>query len=52
MDQDTSQFNEDFMKNYNKASHKGYFLDIDVQYTKKLHELHNGLPFFDRKNEN
>ena len=43
--EDTSQFNEDFLKNYNKKSDEGYFLEVDVQYPEKLHELHNGLPF-------
>ena len=33
------------MKNYNEESDKGYFLAGDIQYTKKLHELHNDLPF-------
>ena len=42
---DTSQFNEDFIKNYNEESDEGYFLEVDVQYTEKLHELHNDLPF-------
>ena len=42
---DTSQFNEDFIKSYNEGSDKGYFLEADVQYTEKLHELHNDLPF-------
>ena len=32
-------------KNYNEESDKWYFLEVDVQYTKKLHELHNDLPF-------
>ena len=41
----TSQFNEDFIKNYNEESHEGYFLEVDVQYLEKLHELHNHLPF-------
>ena len=50
--EDCSQFNEDLIKNYNKESDKGYFIDIDVQYTEKLHKLHNDLPFFTRKNEN
>ena len=36
---DNSQFNEDFIKSYNE----GYFREVDVQYTKKLHELHNNL---------
>ena len=43
--EDTSQFNEDFLKNYNKESDEGYFLEVDVQYPEKLYELHNGLPF-------
>ena len=42
---DTSQFNEDFIKNYNEESDEGYFLKVDVQYPEKLHELHNDLPF-------
>ena len=29
---DTSQFNKDFIKNYNEESHKGYFLEGDCQY--------------------
>ena len=27
---DTSQFNEDFIKNYNEESDKRYFLEVDV----------------------
>ena len=42
---DTSQFNEDFIKNYNEESDEGYFLEVDVQYLEKLQELHNDLPF-------
>ena len=38
---DTSQFNEDFIKSYNEESDEGYFLEVDVQYPEKLHELHN-----------
>ena len=41
----TSQFNEDFIKNYNKESDEGYFLEVYVQYLEKLHELHNDSPF-------
>ena len=41
----TSQFTEDFMKNYNEVTEKGYLLEVNVQYTEKLHELHNDLPF-------
>ena len=43
--EDTSQFNEDFIKNYNEESDEGYFIGVDVQYLEKLHELHNDLPF-------
>ena len=42
---DTSQFNEDFIKNYNKVSNEGYFLEIDAHCFEKLHDLHNDLPF-------
>ena len=42
---DTSQFNEDFIKNYNEESDEGYFIKVGVQYLEKLHELHNDLPF-------
>ena len=42
---DTSQFNEDFIKNYNEESDEGYFLEIDVKYFDKLHELNNDSPF-------
>ena len=43
--EDTSQFNEDFIKSYYEESDEGYFLEVDVQYLKILHELHNDLPF-------
>ena len=34
--EDTSQFNEDFIKNYNEESDKGHFLEVDVQCLEKL----------------
>ena len=43
--EDTSQFNKDFIKNYNEESDEEYFLEVDIQYPEKLHGLHNGLPF-------
>ena len=30
--EDTSQFNEDFIKNYNRKCDEWYFLEVDVQY--------------------
>ena len=35
---DTFQFNEDFIKNVKEERDEGYFLEVDVQYFKKLHE--------------
>ena len=31
---ETSQFNEDLIKNYNEESDEGYFLNVYVQYLK------------------
>ena len=42
---DSSQFNEDFIKNYIEESDWGYFFEVDVQYLEKLLELHNNLSF-------
>ena len=42
---DATQFNENFIKNYNEESDEGYFLEVGVQYLKKLDQLHNDLPF-------
>ena len=36
----------DFIKNNSEESDEGYFLEVDVQYIKKLHELYNDFPFF------
>ena len=36
--------NEAFIKKYNEESDEGYFLEVEVQYTEKLHEIHNDLP--------
>ena len=34
---DTSQFNENLVKNYNEQSNEGYFLEVDNQHPEKLH---------------
>ena len=31
------------MENYNEDNDEGYFLEVDVQYTERLHDLHNDL---------
>ena len=43
--ENTSQFNKDFIKDYNEYNNEGYFHEIDVQYFEKLHSFHNDLPF-------
>ena len=35
--EDISQFNEDFIKNYNEESDEEYFLEVGVIYLEKLH---------------
>ena len=37
--------NEKFIKNYNENDNKGYILEVDVKYPRRLHELHSDLPF-------
>ena len=40
-----SQFNEDFIKHYDENSIKGYFLEVDVEYRKKLFNLHKDFSY-------
>ena len=44
-----SKIDEDFIKNYDENSEKGYVLEVDVEYPKKLHDLHSDLPFLPEK---
>ena len=39
------KFNDDFIKNYDEDSDKGYILEEDVKYPKTLHDLHRDLSF-------
>ena len=43
--EDISEFNESFIKSYNEENDKGYFLEVDFQYPKNLHNLPNDLLF-------
>ena len=40
-----SQFRKDLIENCNDDCNEGYFLEVNVQYSEKLHDLHNDLPF-------
>ena len=43
------KINEDFIKNYDENSNKGYFLEAYVEYLKKLFRLHNDFLFLPKK---
>ena len=46
---DTWRINQKFIINYNENSKKGYILEVNVKYPKKLHDLHSDLPFLPKR---
>ena len=46
---DVTEIDEKFIKNYDEDSDKGYILEVDVKYLKKLHDLHSDLPYFPKR---
>ena len=45
----TSKINEEFITNYDENNDKGYILEVDVKYPKRLHKLHSDLPFLPKR---
>ena len=43
--ENTSKYNEKFIKNYDEDRDRGYILEEDFEYPKNLHDLHSDLPF-------
>ena len=47
----SNKINEEFIKNYNENDIKGYIVEVDVKYPKRLLELHSDLPFLSERME-
>ena len=47
----SNKINEDFIKNCDENNGKGYILEVDVKYPKRLHELHSDLLFSSERME-
>ena len=45
------KFNEEFIKNYDEDSDKGYILQVDVECPKNLDDLHSDLPFLPERED-
>lgn len=44
VDWKTSQFDKNVIKNYNEDTNEECFLEDNVRYSRKLHDLYNDLP--------
>ena len=45
----TSKINEEFIKNYDENNDKGYILEVDAKYPRKLYDIHSDLPFLPKR---
>ena len=43
--EDTSKFNENFIKSYNEESDEEYFIEVDIEFPKNLCKIQNNLRF-------
>ena len=43
------KIDEEFLKNYDENDDIGYFLKVNIEYLKELHDLHIDLPFLSEK---
>ena len=46
---ENNEINEEYIKNYNENNKKGYILEVDIKYPKKLHDLHSDLLFLPKR---
>ena len=46
---DIEGIDEEFIKEYNEISDKGYVIEADVDYPQELHDLHSDMPFLPEK---
>ena len=46
-----SKYNAELIKNYDENSNKGYIFEADVEYPKRLHNLHSDLSFLSERNK-
>ena len=51
LEEDLSQFNESFLKNYDENSDMGYILEVDVEYPKKIFKHYKNYPFLPERNK-
>ena len=51
MGKNLSRFNERFIKDYNENSNRGYFLEVDVEYTKNLFSSHKDLAYLPERKQ-
>ena len=44
-----TEIDENFIKNYDEDSDKGYIFEVGVKYPRRLHDLHRDLPFLPKR---